>query len=51
MLLGIQFHCEFGDTTVTVLPLGSRRDRWRAAVWPDTPAPRTTTSAISTPLL
>ena len=47
MLLGIQFQREFGDTTVTVWPFGSRRLRCRAAVCPATPAPRTTTSAMA----
>src|SRR5664279_432043 len=50
MLEGIQFHRELGETTVTVcsLPRVRRprsRDRWSAAVCPEIPAPRMTTSA------
>src|SRR5664279_2411473 len=50
MLEGIQFHRELGETTVTVcfLPRPRRprsRDRWSAAVCPEIPAPRITTSA------
>jgi len=46
MFDGIQFHFEFGVTTVTVCSLSRSRRRWSAAVCPATPAPSISTRAI-----